>query len=99
VPRNVFFLILATGISGMPTSEICFLPRQFRLTILPKEHHGESLSVCELYTQLSNWEADTLPLGYGRRSKIFVADAYVSGDVRTCRWGVTDKPKTREKGL
>jgi len=43
--------------------------------ILPKEHHGESLSVCELDTQLSNWEADTLPLGCRRRSEIFVANA------------------------
>jgi len=32
----------------MPTPEICFLPGQFRLTILPKEQHGESLTVCEL---------------------------------------------------
>jgi len=70
-----FFIILATAISGMPTPEICFLPGQFRLMILPKEHYGESLSVCELDTQPSNWEADALPLGYHRRSETFVANA------------------------
>jgi len=73
--KKCFFIILATAISGMPTPEICFLPGQFRLTILPKDHHGESLSVCELDTQPSNWEADTLPLGYRRCSEIFVANA------------------------
>jgi len=60
--KKCFFIILATAISGMPTPEICFLPGRFRLTILPKYHHGESLSVCELDRQPSNWEADTLPL-------------------------------------
>jgi len=55
----MFFIILAKAISGMPTPEICFLPGHFRLTILPKEHHGESLSVCEVDTQPSSWEADT----------------------------------------
>jgi len=44
VLRNVFFIILATGISGMPMPQICFLPEQFGLIILPKEHHGDSLS-------------------------------------------------------
>jgi len=34
---------LATAISGIPMPEICFLPGQFRRTILPKEHHGDSL--------------------------------------------------------
>jgi len=72
---EMFFTILAMAISGMPTPEICFLLGQFRLTILPNEHHGESLSVCELDTQPSNWEADALPLGYRRRSEIFVANA------------------------
>ena len=43
--------------------------------ILPKEHHGESLSVCELDTQPSTWEADTLPLGYHRPNESFVANA------------------------
>ena len=71
----MFLLIVATAISGMSTPEICLLPGQFRLTILPKEHHGESLSVCELDTQPSNWEEDTLPLGYRRRSEIFVDNA------------------------
>jgi len=47
----LFFFILATAISSMPTPKICLLPVQFRLTILPKEHHGESLSVCESDTQ------------------------------------------------
>jgi len=66
---------LATAISGMTAPEICFLPRQFRLTIFPKEHHGESLGVCELFTQLSSWEEGTLPPGYRRPSEIFVANA------------------------
>ena len=57
--KKCSFIILATAISGMPTPEICFFPGQFRLTILPQEHHGESLRVCELNTQPSNWEADT----------------------------------------
>ena len=52
-----FYIILATVISGMPSPETCFSPGQFRLTILTKVHHGESLSVCELDTQPSNWEA------------------------------------------
>jgi len=73
--QEMFFIILTTAISGMPKPEICFFPGQFRRTILPKEHHGESLSVCELGTQPSNWEADTLPLSYRRRSEIFVANA------------------------
>jgi len=77
VPRNDFFIILATATSGMSTPEICFLPGQFRLTILPMEQHAESLSVRELdiCLQPSNWEADTLPLSYRRRSEIFVANA------------------------
>jgi len=70
-----FLIILATAISGMPATEISFLPGRFRLAILPKDHHGESLGVCELFTQPSNWEADTLPLGYLRLSEIFVANA------------------------
>jgi len=42
--KKCFFkIILTTAISAMPTPEICFWPGQFRLTILPKEHHGESL--------------------------------------------------------
>jgi len=57
VPR--FFLILATSISGMPTPDTWFLPRQLRRTILPKEHYGDSLSVSESDTQPSNWEVDT----------------------------------------
>jgi len=84
--------------SGMPTPEICFLPGQLRRTILPKEHHGESLSVCELDTQPSNWEADTLPLGYRRPNESFVANASVSGYVMAGSWGGTEKPKIREKG-
>ena len=70
-----FFIVLATAISGMPTLQICFLPGKFRLTILTREHHGESLSVCELDTQPSNWEADTLPLAYRRPSEIFLVNA------------------------
>jgi len=71
----LFFFILATAISSMPTPKICLLPVQFRLTILPKEHHGESLSVCESDTQPFTWEADTLPQGYRRLRKIFITNA------------------------
>ena len=78
--KKWFFIILATEISGMPATEICFLPGQFRWTILPKEHQGESLGVCELFTQPSNWEAVTPPPSYRRRSEIFVANAQVSGE-------------------
>jgi len=89
--QEMFFLILATAISGMPTPEIGFSPGQFRLydlvqgkashrgslgcTILSKVHHGESLSVCELNAQPSNWEADTLLLNYRHHNEIFVANA------------------------
>jgi len=59
----------------MPAPEICFLKGQFKLTILPKEQHGESLSVCELDTQPSYWEVETLSLGYRRLSDIFVTNA------------------------
>jgi len=52
--QEMFFIILVTAISSMPMPEICFLPGQFRLMNLPKEHHGESLSVCELFTLPSN---------------------------------------------
>jgi len=44
VPRNFFLTILATAISRMPMPEICFLPGQFRQTMLPKERHDDSLS-------------------------------------------------------
>jgi len=71
--KKRFFRILATEISGMTMPEIYVLPGQFRLTILPKEHHGVSPGVCELDTQPSNWEI--LPLGYRRRSEIFVANS------------------------
>ena len=56
VPRNVFFIILATAISGMPTPEICFLPGQLKRTLLPKERYGDSRSVGESDTQPSSWE-------------------------------------------
>jgi len=52
--KKRFFIILATEISGLTTIEIYFLSGQFRLKILPKEHHGESPGVCELDTQPSN---------------------------------------------
>jgi len=97
--QEKFFYNSATAISGMPTPEMCFSPGQFRLPILAREHHGESLSVFELDTQPSSWEADTLALGYRRRSEIFVANAYASDDIMTCSWGVTEKPKIREKRL
>jgi len=48
--KCLFSTILATAISSLPAPEICFLPGHFRLTILPKEHHNESLGVCELFT-------------------------------------------------
>ena len=57
--KKYFFIILVKAISGMLTPEICFLLGQLRLTIFPKEHHGESLSVCELDTKPYNWEEDT----------------------------------------
>jgi len=37
------FFNFGDGNSGMPMPEICFLQGQFRRTILPKEHHGDSL--------------------------------------------------------
>jgi len=43
-------------------------------------------------------ERRTLPLSYRRRSEIFVTNAQVSGDVMTCNWNVTEKPKIQEKG-
>ena len=55
-----FFIISATAISGISTREICFLPGNFRRTILPRERYGDSLSVSESDTQPSNWEADTV---------------------------------------
>ena len=73
--QGKFFIISATAIRGMPTPEMCFLPWQFRLTILPKEHYYESLSVGESDTQPFNWKAGTLPLGYRRPSEIFIANA------------------------
>jgi len=97
--KKFFFIILATAISGMPRPEICVLPEQFRLMIFPKEHHGESLSVCELDTQPSNWEADTLPLGYRRPSEIFAANAWVSGEcyVQLGRYWETNDTRKRIK--
>jgi len=48
--KKCFFIILAKVISGMPTSEICFLPGQFRLTILPKSTTAShSVSVNRTY--------------------------------------------------
>jgi len=70
-----FYILLATAIFRHASAWTCFLPGQVRLTILPKEHHGESLGVCELFTQPSTWEADTPPLGYRCPSEIFVANA------------------------
>jgi len=57
--QEIYFFILATAISGIPTREMCFLPGKLRRTILPRERYGDSLSVGELDTQPSNWEADT----------------------------------------
>jgi len=84
--------MVATAISGTTTPEICFLPGQLRRTVLPKERYGDSLSVSEsaTATQPSNWEADTQPLNYRCPSEIFFANAWVSGDVMTCSWGVAE---------
>jgi len=49
VPRNVVFFILATQLAACQRLKHA-LSGQFRLTILPKQHHGESLGVCELFT-------------------------------------------------
>jgi len=54
----LFFIILATAISGMPMPEICFLPGWFRRTILPNSHHGDSQSGRGSNTQPADWEAD-----------------------------------------
>jgi len=82
---NEFFFIFATAIGGMPMPEICFLPRQLTGTILPKQRHGNSLSVGESDTQPSNWEADALiPLSYRRPGEISIANALVSGDAIWC---------------
>ena len=88
---------MATAASGMP--EICFFPGQLRRRILPKGRYGDSPSASEPDTQPSYCEANTLPLSYRRPSEIFVANAYVSGDVMMCHWGVTEQPTIREKGL
>jgi len=56
--QEMFFLILATAIRGMPMPEICFLPGKFRRTILAKDHHGDSLSGRGSNAQPSEWEAD-----------------------------------------
>jgi len=58
----MFFKILVTAIGGRPKHDLCFLPGQFRRTILPKRRHGNLLSGCGSNTQPSNWEADTQPL-------------------------------------
>jgi len=48
---------------------------------LPKGRYGFTLSVGELGTQPSNCEADTLPLSYLHPNAMFVANAWVSGDI------------------
>jgi len=57
-----FFLVMAIG--GRPKPELCFLLRQLRWTLLPKERYGNSLSGRGSNTQPSRREADTLPLSY-----------------------------------
>jgi len=54
----LFLIILATSISSMLMPQICFLTGQFRRTILPKEHHGDSLSGRGSNAQPSDWEAN-----------------------------------------
>ena len=84
------------AISGMPAPEICFLPGQFRRTILPKEHHGESLGVYELSHNFPiEWW--TLPLSYRRPSEMFVANAQVSGEcyVQLGRYWETNDTRKR----
>jgi len=51
------------------TPETFLLPGRLRRTILPKKRYGESLRVGESDTQLSNWEADTLPLSSAAPAK------------------------------
>jgi len=102
VPSNVFLIMLATAISGIPTPEICFLPGRFRRTILPKEHHGESLSVCDMDTQPSSWEADPTtglspPQRHLRRQCLGFRGCY---DVQLGRyWETNDTRKTVKLAL
>jgi len=53
-----------TAVGGWPKPEFCFMPRQLRWTLLPKERYGNSLNGRGSNTQPSNWEADTLSLSY-----------------------------------
>jgi len=39
----------------------------------------------------------TLPLSYRSPSEIFFANAWVSGDVMMCRWGVIEEPTIGDK--
>jgi len=48
--QEIFFMVVATGLSGMPTPGICFIPGQLRWTLLPKERYGDSVSVGESVT-------------------------------------------------
>jgi len=57
VPRNDFFIILATAISGMPKPEIAFYRGSWGERSCPRGATA-SHSVSELDTQPSNWEAE-----------------------------------------
>jgi len=79
--QEIFFMVVATGLSGMPTPGICFIPGQLRWTLLPKERYGDSVSVGESVTQPSNSEVDTTIELYHSPSEVFFANAQMSGDV------------------
>jgi len=51
----MLFIILVTAIKGRPTPEIRLFPEQLRLTLLPKERYGDSLSGRWSNTIPSNW--------------------------------------------
>jgi len=49
---------------GKPKTEICFLPRQLRSSILPKQRNDDPLNVCWSNTQLCVWQVVVLSLSY-----------------------------------
>jgi len=69
-----FFIILAMGISGMPTPEICFLHSSWAEGSCPRSA-TTSHSVSVNRTHNLPIERRTRPLGYRRPSEIFVANA------------------------
>jgi len=59
--------------------------------ILPKGRYGVTLSVDELDTEPSNSKEEFY--------QIFFSNAYVSGDVMMCHWGVTEEPTLGDRRL